>query len=131
MPGAPAFPYPYSEFKVFKVDPKAMQPTHIETRGVTLDIAVFNDEPGATTGVEDFRPGDEVECSLWVCRRGDEPTGPAFVYEDAFADAAFLEAYLVGSPPVCELAAYEFCVLGAPSEQPVLTLKQLEEEMAN
>jgi ethanolamine utilization protein EutQ (cupin superfamily) len=65
MPGAPAFPYPYSEFKVFKVDPKAMQPTHIETRGVTLDIAVFNDEPGGTTGVEDFRPGDEVEWNFF------------------------------------------------------------------
>ncbi len=65
MPGASAFPYPYSEFKVFKVDPKAMQPTHIETRGVTLDIAVFNDEPGATTGVEDFRPGDEVEWNFY------------------------------------------------------------------
>lgn len=65
MPGAPTFAYPYSEFKVFKVDPKAMQPTHIETRGVTFDIAVFNDEPGGTTGVEDFRPGDEVEWNFF------------------------------------------------------------------
>jgi hypothetical protein len=42
-----------------------MAPTYIETRGVTLDIAVFTDEPGATTGVEDFRPGDEVDWSFY------------------------------------------------------------------
>jgi hypothetical protein len=30
-----------------------------------MDVAVFNDEPGATTGVEDFRPGDEVEWSFY------------------------------------------------------------------
>jgi hypothetical protein len=28
-------------------------------------IAVFNDEPGGTTGVEDFRPGDEVEWNFF------------------------------------------------------------------
>jgi ethanolamine utilization protein EutQ (cupin superfamily) len=57
-----------TEFKVFKVDPSAMKPTYIETRCVTMDVAVFavfNDEPGATTGVEDFRPGDEVEWSFY------------------------------------------------------------------
>jgi ethanolamine utilization protein EutQ (cupin superfamily) len=42
-----------------------MKPTYIETRGVTFDIAVFNDEPGGTTGVEDFRRGEEVEWSFY------------------------------------------------------------------
>jgi len=65
MSGGTGFPFPYSEFKIFKVDPSAMKPTYIETRGVTMDVAVFNDEPGATTGVEDFRPGDEVEWSFY------------------------------------------------------------------
>ena len=65
MSGVTGFPFSYSDFKVFKVDPSAMKPAYIETRGVTLDIAIFNDEPGATTGVEDFRPGDEVEWSFY------------------------------------------------------------------
>lgn len=65
MPVERGFSYPYSDFKVFKVDPGKMQPTHIATRGATFDIAVFNDEPGATTGVEDFRSGDEVEWSFY------------------------------------------------------------------
>ena len=65
MPGASAYPYPYSELKVFKVKPGDMKPAFIETRGVTLDMAVYNDEPGGTTGVEDFRPGDEVEWNFY------------------------------------------------------------------
>ena len=65
MSGSAAFPFPYSDLKVFKVDAKDMKPVEIPTRGVTLDIAVYNDEPGATTGVEDFRPGDEVDWSFY------------------------------------------------------------------
>jgi len=61
MSGAPAFPFQYSDLKVFKVDPKDMKPISIETRGVTLDLAVYNDEPGGSTGIEDFRVGDVVE----------------------------------------------------------------------
>ena len=70
--------------------------------------------------------GDYVEFPLWVCHRGDEPTGPAFIYEDAWARAVYLEAYLTGTPPQCELAAYEFCVLDAPSDRPILTPEELE-----
>jgi len=44
MSGGAAFPYPYSDLKVFKVNPADMQPSFIETRGVTMDIAVYNDE---------------------------------------------------------------------------------------
>ena len=65
MSGSSAFPFNYSELKVFKVDPKDMKPTRIDTRGVTLDVAFYNDEPGASTGVEDFRPGDEVDWSFF------------------------------------------------------------------
>src|SRR5262245_5599227 len=71
--------------------------------------------------------GDHLEFPLWVCRRGDEPTGPAFIYEDAFVRAQYIEAYLAGDPPKCQLAAYEFCVLGRPSDQPALTAEELEE----
>jgi hypothetical protein len=73
--------------------------------------------------------GDHVEFPLWVCRRGDEPTGPAFIYEDPWAKALYLEAYLAGTPPKCELAAYELCVLDAPSDWPILTPEELESEL--
>jgi hypothetical protein len=71
--------------------------------------------------------GDNVEFPLWVCEKGDEPTGPAFIYEGAYAGAVYLEAYLTGTPPKCDLCAYEFRVVDAPSDQPVLTPEELEE----
>ena len=71
--------------------------------------------------------GDHVEFPLWVCQKGDEPTGPAYIYKGAFASAGYMEAYLAGNPPNYQLAAYEFCVLNAPSDQPVLTPEELEE----
>jgi hypothetical protein len=46
MGGGSAFPFPYSELKVYKVKPEDMRPTYVETRGVTLDIAMLTDEPG-------------------------------------------------------------------------------------
>ena len=46
MSGGTGFSSPYFEFKVVKVDPSAMKSTYIETRGVTFDIAVFNDATG-------------------------------------------------------------------------------------
>lgn len=61
MSGGAAFPYPYSEFKVYKVRPEEMAPIYIETHDVTIDFKAYTDEPGATIGVEDYRPGDEVE----------------------------------------------------------------------
>src|SRR5581483_3966189 len=65
MPGAAAFPYPYSELKVYRIRPEDMQPTEVTTKGITLDIKIYTDEPGATTGVEDFRPADEVDWSFY------------------------------------------------------------------
>jgi hypothetical protein len=70
--------------------------------------------------------GDCITFPLWVCRAGDEPTGPAYIYHDEFVKAAFVEAYLYGSPPACELAAYEFHVIDAPTERPTLTPGELE-----
>src|SRR6476646_1224456 len=51
--------------------------------------------------------GDSITWAIWVCRPGDEPTGPAYIYEDDLARALFIEAYLHGTPPACNLAAYE------------------------
>ena len=71
--------------------------------------------------------GDRVEFPLWVCEKGDEPTGPAFIYSEELAKALYMEAYLQGDPPNCQLAAYEFSVIGAPCDKPLLTPEQLED----
>jgi len=70
--------------------------------------------------------GDRVAFALYVCRAGDEPTGPAYIYCDDFKAARYMEAYLFGDPPECKLAAYEFNVIRTPSDEPTLTSRQLE-----
>ena len=52
--------------------------------------------------------------------------GPAYIYHDDLAGAAFMEAYLYGAPPSCELAAYEFAVVGATTDQPTMSPADLE-----
>jgi hypothetical protein len=71
--------------------------------------------------------GDRVAFPLWVCDAGDEPTGPAYIHRDHFMAARYMEVYLYGDPPECKLAAYEFGVIRAPSEEPTLTARELEE----
>jgi hypothetical protein len=71
--------------------------------------------------------GNSVTFAIWVCRPGDEPTGPAYIYGDDLAKAFFMEAYLRGTPPACELAAYEFTPIDAPTDKPVLNPAELEE----
>lgn len=74
-------------------------------------------------------PGDHVAFVLWVCRPGEEPAGRAYVYHDDFIQATHLEVYLHGSSPKCELAAYEFTILNATSDEPTMSVAQLEEEL--
>ena len=71
--------------------------------------------------------GDRVGFNIWVCQPGDEPTGPAFVYYEHFMQASHVEVYLHGKPPNCELAAYEFALISATTDQPRMTVAQLEE----
>jgi len=71
--------------------------------------------------------GNDVTFPIWVCKPGDEPTGPAYIYADDLAKAVFIEAYLRGRSPYCELAAYEFTLIDAPTDQPVLSPEELEE----
>jgi hypothetical protein len=74
-----------------------------------------------------LRCGEGVGFHIWVCQPGDEPTGPAFVYYEQLLQASHVEVYLHGSPPNCELAAYEFALISAPSDQPSMTVAQLQE----
>jgi len=64
--------------------------------------------------------GDHLAFTLWICRAGDEPTGPAYIYYDDFMGASYMEVYLYGSPPDCQLAGYELSVVDAPSDEPKL-----------
>ena len=70
--------------------------------------------------------GDRIAFRIYVCEPGDEPIGPACIYFDEFMRATHMEVYLDGTPPECELAAYEFSVIDAPSDQPNLTIEELE-----
>ena len=70
--------------------------------------------------------GQNVSFKIWVCQPGDEPTGPAFVHYEPLMQASHLEIYLFGTPPKCELGAYEFELLNAPTDEPVMTIAQLE-----
>jgi hypothetical protein len=71
--------------------------------------------------------GAVVEFPIWVCRPGDEPTGPAYVYHDTLVAATYMELYLYGSPPKCQLAAYEFVVIASSSATPVLSAEDLQQ----
>lgn len=71
--------------------------------------------------------GDRVGFEIWVCQPGDEPTGPAFVYYEHFVQASHVEVYLHGKPPNCELAAYEFALISAPTDEASMTIAQLQE----
>jgi hypothetical protein len=73
--------------------------------------------------------GDHVAFQLWVCRPGEEPTGPAYVYYEDFIQTTHIEVYLHGIPPKCELAAYEFTILNGASDEPTMSAEQLEEEL--
>jgi len=70
--------------------------------------------------------GDRVRFKIWLCQPGDEQTGPAFIHHDAYTRARYVEAYLHGQPPDCELAGYEFEVLSAPTDEPTMTVTQLQ-----
>ena len=77
-------------------------------------------------GEAHLRPGALVSFSLWVVRRGGEPTGPAFVYHDALVEASHMEVYLEGTPPQCRVAAYEFTLLHTPTAVPRMSDDDLE-----
>jgi hypothetical protein len=74
-----------------------------------------------------LKEGDDITWTIAVCRPGDEPTGPAYIYVADLARASFIEVYLQGTPPSCHLAAYEFTLIDGPTERAVLRQAELEE----
>jgi hypothetical protein len=91
--------------------PSALGETRVEGRA----IRVFRTDGRLAVG-------DRIAFSIWVCESGGEPTGPAYIYVDDLSRANLMEAYLHGTPPEYELAAYEFRIIDTASEQPYLTL---------
>ena len=69
--------------------------------------------------------GDSVSFEVWVCSRGKEPTGPRYVYHQDLVGMGHVEAYLDGKPPDCGFVGYEYTLVPGPSEQPTLTLGEL------
>jgi hypothetical protein len=76
-----------------------------------------------------IEPGASVSFALWVSQKGDEPTGPAYVYYNHLVAASHMEAYLYGTPPHCRLAAYEFMLLDRPSLDARMSVQELEDLM--
>ena len=57
-------------------------------------------------------------------RRAD---GAAYVHYDDFVEGTHIEVYLDGIPPNCELACYEFEMLKAPSDKPIMSVQDLQD----
>ena len=76
-------------------------------------------------GHELVEPGDLLRFPLWVCKRGDEPTGPAYAYHDSLLISTHIEAYFFGKPPECRIGAYEFVLLNEASSEPHLSMDDL------
>ena len=66
-----------------------------------------------------LKVGDEVQFSVHVYRPGDDIwEGPAFMRYDTFMQAKYMEVYLNGNPPQCEVALDECVTIEAPSRRP-------------
>jgi hypothetical protein len=94
-----------------------LEPRQFKVRGTV--VRVFRSDGRLSIG-------DSVEFNLWICEPRDAPTGPAHTNRSSFMAASHLEAYLTGNPPLCRLAAYEFTLLSVPTNQPVMSVEQIE-----
>jgi hypothetical protein len=115
---------------------RRMSPFHVQVELVTEREPLLGPRRVQGRVVQVFRgdsrvvPGDQIVFRLWVCEPGKEPTGECYVYRNHFIRARYVEAYLHGSPPRCEIAGNEFTLIDSPSEKPYLTVGDLEELVA-
>ncbi len=71
--------------------------------------------------------GQQVRFSLHVYRHGDVILPfPAFVLYDRFRMARYMEVFLNGTPPACEVALDEWEILDRPTTTPQLPASRLE-----
>jgi hypothetical protein len=115
---------------------RRMSPFHVQVELVTGPEPLLGPRRVQGRVVQVFRgdgrvvPGDQIAFRLWVCEPGKEPTGECYVYRNDFIRARYIEAYLHGSPPKCEIAGNEFTLIDSPSQTPCLTVGDLEELVA-
>ena len=65
--------------------------------------------------------GQQVTFSVHVCRRGDNIwPGPKFMRYEDFTGARYMEVFLNGAPPGCEVALDEVSIVERPSRRPQL-----------
>ena len=124
---------------MFRYDPAAARreaPIHVQVK--LTDLPATDPDGFARVGGEvvrvfrgetALRHGASIEFRLWMCRRGREPTGPAYAYYEDLVAKGYMEAYLEGSPPDCRLVAYEFCLLSEPSDDPRLRVDDLDRSL--
>lgn len=63
-----------------------------------------------------LRVGDEVRFSVTVFRRGGPVwPGAGFMWYDEFIRTTYMEAYLNGDPPACELPLHECTAIDGPT----------------
>ena len=97
--------------------PTPRMPTRVHIEGRV--VRIFR-------GDASLQLGAHVSFPLWICERGDEPTGPAYVYYKELSSASHMEAYLYGTPSQCDLAAYEFVLLDRASSEASMGVQDLE-----
>jgi hypothetical protein len=64
--------------------------------------------------------GDRVSFEIYVLEPDEWLDGQPFVHRRELEHAPFVEVYLKGQPPDCELVAYEFEWLSALTSDPVM-----------
>lgn len=71
-----------------------------------------------------LRLGDEVSFEISVCKRmADIPTnGTWWIQAEALARAQFMEVFLEGTPPSCQVALWQSTIIDAPSARPRMGL---------
>jgi hypothetical protein len=80
-------------------------------------------------GDDKLKCGNEVRFSAAVYRNVEEifPSGWLWTQLDSFNKAEYLEVFLNGVPPDCELADYKILIIDAPTESPIAQLPSEDE----
>ena len=71
--------------------------------------------------------GDKLIFEVHICRRGDEiPLGPSFMQYENFLSMRYMEAFLNGVPPRCNVPLDNCTMLSAPTRTPQLPASRRE-----
>jgi hypothetical protein len=71
--------------------------------------------------------GDRLTFSVNVCRRGEEtPPGAAYLFEDDLRHATYIEVYLDGTPPQCQIVFDECAILAGQRDDALMTDASVE-----